>query len=262
MRKIGINFEAIGGMEDERYVATMVELGFEAVFTEDQPSDRRQIECAELFSKHGLSYEFIHAPFCGINSIWHEGDEGEAMYDSLVTCIDRCALVGVPIAVVHLSSGMTPPPTTDLGRARFDALIDHAAKKNVRIAFENQRKLYNLSWALETYGDAVGFCWDCGHESCFTPGKQFMPLFGNRLICLHLHDNEGIFNQDSHLLPFDGAMDFDRIARQIRESGYSGALMLEAFESHSTRYVEFSPEEYLQRASAAAKRLRTMVDGE
>ena len=91
-----------------------------------------------------------------------------------------------------------------------------------------------------------------------------MPLFGDRLICTHIHDNEGVFNEDKHMLPFDGTLDFERVARQIRESGYKGTLMLEVLAGASDHYegVSYqgvSPREYLRRAADAAKRLANMV---
>ena len=47
-----------------------------------------------------------------------------------------------------------------------------------------------------------------------------MPLFGNRLICTHIHDNDCMYDHDMHMIPFDGAVDYDRVTRQIRESGF------------------------------------------
>jgi sugar phosphate isomerase/epimerase len=174
--------------------------------------------------------------------------------------------VGAPIAVVHLSSGDNPPTVTDVGRSRFAALVEYARKKGIKIAFENQRKLFNLAWALETFGpeDGVGFCWDCGHEGCFTPGKQFMPWFADRLICTHIHDNYGIFDDDRHLLPFDGKLDFERVARQLREANWQGSVMLEVIlgkNSHykGSNYEDLTPEQYLIRAADAAKKLAKMI---
>ena len=155
---------------------------------------------------------------------------------------------------------MTPPSITDTGRARFARLVDYAAAKNVKIAFENQRMLANLAWAMEAFpGDPVGFCWDCGHEFCFTPGRHYMPLFGNRLLCTHIHDNTGVFNEDSHFLPYDGTGNFDAVADALRQSGYTGSLMLEMV--NRERYSELDPHAFLEQAYSAADRLRTAIDG-
>lgn len=262
MRKIGINFGAKGGLSPEAYAETVKTLGFDAVFT-GTPAFEKVPYYGELFAKNGLEWETLHAPFNGINAIWCEGEDGDEMLRRLTDAADACALGAVPVLVVHLSSGLKPPPVTDVGRARFTALVEHAAKKNVQIAFENQRMLGNIAWAFEAFEDApnVGFCWDTGHENCFTIGRQYMPLFGKRLICTHIHDNSGEFNHDEHLIPFDGKLDFDRAARQIRDSGYTGSLMLEVIAGNSHRYDEMAVEQYLQRAADAVKRLRDMVDG-
>ena len=260
MRSIGIIFQAMTGLSDEEYVRQIASLGFTATFTGAEKSDARQAELADLFAKYGVTYETLHAPFGHINDIWLDCEGGEGMAKELTDCIDRCVAGGAPIAVMHLSSGLTPPTITDLGRARWDHIVNYAVQKGVRIAFENQRKLANLAWAMESFPDQ-GFCWDCGHEACFTPGRQYMPLFGDRLICTHIHDNSGKFNADDHLIPFEGAVDFDRFARQIRESGYRGSLMLEVCGSKK-KYPELTVEEYLTRSADAVKRLRSMVDGE
>lgn len=257
MRKIGINLLALPGMTDADYLRAAAELGFEAIFT-GMMEESKQLECADLMARNGLEYETIHAPFHGINSIWLEGSDGETMLAKLTGCVGRCAQVGAGIAVVHLSSGNTPPSITDIGRVRFARLVEYAAQKNVKLAFENQRKLANLAWAMESFGDTVGFCWDCGHESCFTPGREYMPLFGDRLICTHIHDNEGIFDKDDHWIPFDGNINFERFAQHISKANYTGSLMLE-LAYNRPRYADMSAETYLRCAVEAAKRLAQMV---
>ena len=260
MREIGINIGAHKEMDLPTYCAHIRELGFTRVFSGSTDPDkvRRQ---AERVAAAGLRYDTLHAPFKGImNAIWGEGDEGEDTLRQFMTCVDLCAEVAAPIAVVHLSAGENAPPPTDTGRSRFIRLVDHAVGKGVKIAFENQRKLANIAWAFEEFRDVpeVGFCWDCGHEGCFTPGRRYMPLFGHRLICTHLHDNEGIFDKDSHLIPFDGALDFGYVAEALRGADPTVPLVLE-LKRKSAPYEDMSDEDYLARAAAAVKRLRDMI---
>lgn len=258
MRKIGINLYAISGLTEEEYIREAASLGFNTAFSGVRTPEL-QAKIGDLLVKYGMEYENLHAPFGHINDIWLENDNG--MLDELLNCVDHCVLCGAPIAVVHLSAGSKPPSITDIGRERFARLVEYADAKNVKIAFENQRKLANIAWAFEAFpGDSVGFCWDCGHEFCFTPGRHYMPLFGDRLICTHIHDNTALYNEDSHFLPFDGACDFDYVAQAIRESGYTGSLMLEV--GNKTRYGEMDPREFISKGYERITKLRAMVDGE
>ena len=260
---------AMAGLTDEEYISKIKELGFEATFSSCYDSIEAHVALADLLYKYGIDYETVHAPYKNINDIWLEGDAGEEMLSRLTSCVDKCSAAGVPIAVTHLSSGLTPPPITDIGRARFTRLVEHAQKKNVIIAFENQRRFANFSWALETFSpeDSVGFCWDCGHEACATRGKEFMPIFGERIVCTHIHDNSGIFNEDMHLIPFDGNINFNRFAEHIRNSGYKGSLMLEVIANENKAYgydfySAMTHDEYLEKAACAIKNLRDMVEGD
>ena len=266
MNPIGIGMLTIPGMTPEDFVREIAGLGFAATFDQGRKSRETLAATASACASFGVQLETLHAPWDNINAIWLPGEEGRQMLEKLMDTVDKCHLVGAPIAVVHLSSGQNPPTVTDVGRSRFAALVEYAQKKGVKIAFENQRKLFNLAWALETFGpeDGVGFCWDCGHEGCFTPGKQFMPWFADRLICTHIHDNYGIFDDDRHLLPFDGKLDFDRVARQLREANWQGNVMLEVIlgkNSHykGCNYENLTPQQYLARAAQAAKRLAGMI---
>lgn len=263
MRKIGANLLNFPEVPLEERVKFMAELGFEATFTGMGEVDELE-KLANLFAKYGIAYETIHAPFRPINEIWLDCEVGEKVYDDMITCVDRCAMFEIPTMVIHMSSGLTPPPVTDLGRERYTKIIEYAQKKGVVLAFENLRKLAHLAWVFENFKehDTVKMCWDCGHETCYTPQYEFMSMFGEKLAALHIHDNYGILNQDDHLLPFDGVIDFNRVARLIKESGYEGSIMLEVMRKSHERYANMTFEEYAGKAAEAAKRIRILTDGE
>ena len=262
MRKCGINFNACHGLEDEEYLRFIKEQGLDALFT-GMLEEERHARLNELCAKHGLSHDFIHSHFGHINDMWLDCLEGEQMYADLIASVDRCAMLNVPVCVVHLSSGENPPSITDVGRRRYTELVEYAARKNVKIAFENLRKLANVAWTMEAFAHCphVGFCWDTGHELCYTPNVEFMSLFGDRLMCTHIHGNRAIPCADDHLLPFDGKLNWDRFAQHIRNSGYTGTLMLEVTSRKVPEiYGNMEPKAYLERAATAIKRLRDMVD--
>ena len=262
MRRIGINHGCVKGISDEEFVEMISSLGFESTFSGVMADVEKQSRFSNLLAKKNIAYDTLHAPFSHINDIWLSGEKGDRMLGELKETIDRCSLVGAKIAIIHLSSGETPPPMSDIGRGRFLSLVEYAKKKGIKPAFENQRKLANLAWMMEEFAgdDGIGFCWDAGHEGCFTPGKQFMPLFGDRLCALHLHDNRGIYNADDHMLPLDGNLDFARVTKQIKASGYQGTMMLEVFRESSDFYSSYTPLAYLTRAAEAARELVRRTD--
>ena len=258
MRKIGINLYARKDLAMAEYIDHIKNLGFDTVFAAQRPIPV-MVEAAELLAKVGMCFETVHAPFKGANNIWLEGEAGDAWLKILLDSVDACDAVGAPISVVHLSSGQNPPCINELGLARFTKLVDYAASKNVSIAFENTRKIGLLGWALDVFEEAenVGFCFDTGHEACYTPGKELLPVFGDRLICTHIHDNNKL--QDQHYLPFDGQIDFERVMSQMKKCGYEGSLMLEVSGTKPI-YDDITDEEFFDRAAKAIKRLRDMID--
>ncbi len=272
MRKTGICYKNIKGLTVAESAKLFRNIGFDCMFTGYKDAATAE-NFAAVFAGAGLVYESIHAPFDGINAIWSPTDAGEAMLARLSDCLDACKKNGVPVMVVHLSSGNDAPCINDIGHARWDRLVERAVGSGVKIAFENQRKLANLAFVMELYKnvDEVGFCWDNGHESCFTPGLEFMPIFGKRLIYTHIHDNFGASagpavnprGDDSHLVPFDGNIDFTRFAEHIKKSGFTGTLTLEIVGDNNTFYADkYTPEEYYRRAYDAVSRLVKMCDGE
>ncbi len=260
MRTLGINLEAIPEAGVGEFIKTAHEVGFGAIFTGLKDVQTAE-HIADTLAKNGMSYDTVHAPFKQINALWGEGEETAYLLRELFDTVDQCARVGAPIAVVHLST-KTAPLVSDAGYRNLCTLIDYAAARNITLAFENQRWLANLAFVFEYFEEApnVRFCWDCGHEECFARGRRYMPLFGDRLCCLHIHDNNLVHNEDLHLLPFDGKLDFDRVAREIRESGFAGTLMLESKGRKSGHYDHLTLQQFLERAAAAARRLANMID--
>ena len=253
--KIGINWQ--GKIEAEKQIELMKQNGFEATFLGS--ADPRLDELVPLLRKNGIECENCHAPFDGINAIWNADESGEKMLERLLEGVKACARNNVPVLVVHLSSGDHPPRINDVGQARFDRLMGAAREAKVTVAFENQRKLGNLANAMEQYPDA-GFCWDVGHEACFAYGRHFMPLFGERIVALHLHDNFGEHNGDKHMLPYDGALDMVAAARELAESPFEGSVMLEVLPGKHEKYRDMTGEEYFCRAGEAARHFAATVE--
>lgn len=250
-RKLGINANCLHDLTELEALPLIKEAGFENFFT---GAYRREDVAVlkETADKLDLTYEFIHAPFRGINEMWMPGMGYLTMYNAMKESIDAAALYQIPYVITHVSSGWTPPEITDMGLARYDDLVIYAKEKGVIVAFENLRMVGNLSYFSDRYAgmDNVRFCFDVGHENCYTKTVKWLDIFTNRVCCTHIHDNMGrpLYDKtgdpDTHLLPFDGNCDYAEMMRKLDFYGYTGSLTLEVGQ-HVPAYQKLSPKEFL-----------------
>ena len=263
MRTIGINVRPDIRYGVDPFMNCIKHTGFETVFTYGNLPDFID-HIADKCSSLGLTYEALHAPADRINDLWHGGAPGEEVVSMLCESVDLASSHGIPKVIVHVSSKENCPHVTDAGLILFDKFVNHAAAHNITVAVENQRKLGNIATIFEIYPKEsnVGFCWDNGHEACFAHGREYLPLFGDRCVLTHIHDNNCIYNVDEHLLPYDGQIDFRRVADLLHASGYKGTLMLEIDLPHegSEKYAHLSMEQFVSKAFAAINRLRILSE--
>ena len=212
----------------------------------------------------GIHYDFVHAPFVGINSFLQPGVGHLPLYHQIMDCITETAEADVNMIVMHVSSGWFPPELCDVALARFDAVVDHAVQKGVKVAFENLRMVGNLAYIMDRYAKVpeVGFCYDNGHEHCYTETVPFLELFGKRTICTHIHDNHGRDKNDPwgdpdiHILPFDGNCDFADMMARLNKYDYQGTLTLEVCKK--APYQDMSNEAWLSMCYERLKKISEM----
>ena len=255
--KIGVNLNCYGPLPLEEQFALLKRHGFETTFCMSEKTDIE--EAFAIAKREGIVFENLHAPYREINTIWTAVEEGEAFLARLIASVERCSAHEIPTLVVHLSSGTKPPRINDLGNERLDRLMEAARREGVTVAYENQRMIANLAMTMEVYPEAA-FCWDVGHEACFTGGRDYMALFGTRIGALHLQDNLCEYNKDLHLIPYDGAIDMENAAKRLAQNGYTGSIMLELIRGKWEGYAKLTPDEYYGRAADAARRFGARVE--
>jgi len=263
-RKLGINATCLLEISAVDALEKIKAAGFETFFTGHYKMDD-VTALAKRAKEVGIDYEFIHAPFRNINQMWMSGLGYLEVVDYMKESIDAAAQNGIPYVITHIQSTWTPPHVNDLGFERYDELVIYARERGVTLAFENLRVLEHIACALDRYEgiDNVKFCFDNGHEHCFTKTIPFMDVFTNRVCCTHIHDNHGrifgdkVTETDEHLLPFDGTYDFERMMRKLDEYGYEGSLMLEVSQG-KTPYKNMTHEEFLTTAYERIKKISEM----
>ena len=222
MRELGINL----WVKDPAAVPELLDLiagaGFDLTFPTVRTGSplgqwRREAE------KRGLRMESVHFPFGKMNDLWLAEEAGAAFLAELKDLVDLSVSQGMRLAVVHTSIHTPPVPVTDLGKGRFAALCDYAEKRRLHLAFENLEPQQTLAAVLDGASPFHGFCWDSGHNACYTPQEDVTGRFGDRLMFVHLNDNRGVsrpgeihFRDDLHLIPGDGILDWDWVTEKLR----------------------------------------------
>ena len=75
-------------------------------------SQEKQVEYIKSL---GLNIIFAHLGYQNINSIWNEGEEGEALVERYQRNIKECKDNGIDLVVMHLTSKNVAPKYNELG---------------------------------------------------------------------------------------------------------------------------------------------------
>ncbi|MCL2378319.1 MAG: sugar phosphate isomerase/epimerase [Defluviitaleaceae bacterium] len=170
----------------------------------------------DMTRKIGLKIDNIHTPFNNPHQLWLDGIDGEDYKNMLISCVEDCKIHDISVAVIHLTSFKENVGVSDIGLKRIGKIIDIAEKMNIKLAFENIKTLEHLSAVFETFSSPnIGFCYDSGHENFMHPNEDCLNLYGDKLIALHINDNFG--DGDTHVLPFDGTIDWQDKMRKLKQ---------------------------------------------
>lgn len=224
------------------------------------PAEVSQIAC--WMAEFGLRLTDLHASM-GPEKNWGSPLEHERLagVELVRNRIEMTARLGCDVIVMHMPSGCQEG---DVGAwERFhrsmDALEPYARAHGVLIAIENggsDASFDAIERALGAYGPGLaGLCYDSGHGNLFPGGLDRLSALADRLISVHLHDNQG--TGDDHNLPFSGTVDWDRLMAIIGASRYGKWVSEEV----SMRKAGIAEEpEFLSRAYEAAVRLQASLE--
>lgn len=227
-------------------------------------------------ASRGLAIPSCHLPFYMPNP-----DDTAAMKRfarALTEGIKAAAYLKIPAAVIHPivrhSSLCNYNRWKEDNLAFLAPLRELAGQKSVTLCIENmtgipyphqQKELVfgsrakDIRWLSDKLD--TGICWDFGHAH-LTGLCQSVELSTvcDRLRMLHIHDNNG--KTDTHLLPFDGGVDWEDAAEGLRAIGFSSmswrCMNMEIKTSHLP--VDISTRQaYAVRTMKAANRLASII---
>ena len=251
----------------EPYLRRIAEAGFTHVhwchhwntdFAYDD-CELEQIEC--WLHRCNLQLTDLHAS-AGKEKAWGSPREYERLagVDLVENRIAMASRLGADVIIMHLPD-LKDPATHDAAwaqvRKSLDVLQPVADRHGVRIAIENG-PLPEIDKLLSIYDpDYLGLCYDCGHGNLVPDGLDWLERLKDRLISVHLHDNDG--SADQHNLPFwpSGTVDWDRLAKILATSAYTKWVSMESTMKRSGMTDEVA---WLAQAFQAGTKLAAMIE--
>jgi sugar phosphate isomerase/epimerase len=205
-----------------------------------------------------LHIENVHMTFQRANALWEDTEETTISINDHISCIESCNSHGIPMMVMHLSKGYTPPEKSEKGLDNIIKIVECAEKNDIFIAIENIERMDYTDYVLDNIkSDKLRLCYDSGHDKCFVK-SGFLEKYADKIITLHLHDNDG--TSDHHMIPGDGTIDWSYITNALKDANYTGAITLECTNKGFDIYNKLTPEEYLEKAYKSAVNIAKLVE--
>jgi sugar phosphate isomerase/epimerase len=179
----------------------------------------------------GIVCNQSHAPFPSLPVI----------YDYLKRAIECTAIAGGEVCIIHPDNNKSAEENAEM----YFELLPFAKEHGVKIATENmwnwnKEKDEASAAACSHHDDFVKHikavndpylvaCLDIGHAEMAgldTTAPTMIKALGDSLQALHIHDNDKL--GDSHQIPFSMKIDWNSVAKALKEANYKGHLTLEA----------------------------------
>ncbi len=231
--------------------------GFKNVFIEWYNDDTvLQNNILNYVRKVGLNVIFVHLGYQNTSVLWAQGREGEQEVLRYINDIDICQKNGIDLVIIHPTKDFEIPVSKDIGLKRIRSIVEYAASKNVKVAFENVELKGYLEYIIDNIKSSnLGICFDVGHCNLFFDGNIDIELFKNKVFAVHLHDNYKL--EDNHYLIFDGTVNWDKVVKQMLSLNYNGYVTLEC--GYCDYYSNISIEQYYRLAYERGKRLINLI---
>lgn len=218
-----------------------------------------QIEC--WLHRYNLQLTDLHAS-AGKEKAWGSLREYERLagVELVANRLAMTARLGSDVIIMHLPD-LKDPATRDAAWTQvcksLDTLKPIARRHGVRIAIENG-PFVEIDKILSSYEpEYVGLCYDCGHGNLVPDGLEWLDKLKDRLISIHLHDNDG--TADQHNLPFwlGGTVNWKHLAEILAGSAYGKWVSMESTMKRSGMTDE---QEWLTQGFQAGTQFARMIE--
>ena len=189
---------------------------------------------------YGLKYS-VHAPFVDINIASPSKPMLKAALKRLEKSISCASALNAYVWVFHpgLKTGVSmfyPGMDWRQNLKTIRLLLKIAGDYGVKIAIENvpepfpflMKGVEDFTKFYEEINEDVGLVFDVGHANLNGQIGRFLTVFGDKIVHIHAHDNDG--KSDQHLGIGFGNIDWKNVADTLRRISYDKVVIIESVE--------------------------------
>jgi sugar phosphate isomerase/epimerase len=189
---------------------------------------------------YGLKYS-VHAPIADVNIASPSKPLRKAMLKRLEKSIFYASALNAYAWVFHpgLKTGVSMfyPGIDWLQNLETTRLILRiAGDHGVKIAVENVPEPYpflmksveDFTKFYEEINEDIGMVFDVGHANLNGQIERFLTAFGDRIVHMHVHDNDG--KNDQHLGLGYGNINWQNLPDSLKKISYNGVVIIESVE--------------------------------
>lgn len=226
------------------------EIGSPAIKKEHMP---------KIVRDSGLILENIHIPYDNCDDLWSEYKSSrDAVVNKYIGWLNDCAEYNIPMMVMHISDSLNLPSPNKYGLDSISRLLKVAEDLEVVIAVENTGREDYICFVLsELNSEYLGLCYDSSHNRIYSRDNlTLLEQLGNRLTATHFSDNDG--NRDSHWLPGEGIINWEKVIDVFPKTEYSGYLTLEVYPTQ--KQLKRTARDFLAKAYQSALWIRKLCE--
>lgn len=242
----------------EERIKKIKEAGFDGVITTADPrfdyQNGKLSKQMKLFKKYGLGVSSLHARYVKeeLPKFWLEGKDGDKIKKDIIKDVKLAKKYGFKCVVVHMRGFYSK-----IGEKRFMDILKVCEKYNIPLAVEN---LLSSKIFMDIFKNIshpyLKFCYDSGHDHCDHSNFDYLSLYADKLVTLHLHDNDG--TDDHHTLNQLGTTDWDMIASKLAKINPNINLDYELI--YVKKVQGYSEDDVLRETKQQADELEQMIN--
>ena len=201
---------------------------------------RRVKNLKEAAEAHNLDF-VVHAPWAGINIAAPSPFLRRTILKRLEKSLVYAGQLGCRLWLFHPGSrtGLShiyPGKDWQQNLESVRTLLNVARREGVEIAIENTPEPFpslmksagDFLRFYEDLGDDIGLVLDVAHANLNRQIQDFIKQFSKKIVHMHVSDNDGA--NDLHLGIGYGNIDWENVAKMVKEAQYGNLIMLESTE--------------------------------